>query len=114
VVFASLALVLPLWQPGHSGLLVLSILGIVSSALAVSMWRLWHNAQALRTRGLLVGLEGWNGILYRNIRDPRVWVPKIVGIGYTLNFAHRRAWLWLLALLTIPILAILTVLIQAF
>jgi uncharacterized membrane protein len=114
VMFASLALLLPLWQPGRRGLLVLSLLGTFSSAIAVSIWRLWHNARALRARGLLAGLEGWNGIIYRNARDPRVWIPKIAGIGYTLNFAHGRAWLWLLACLTIPILAILTVLTQTF
>lgn len=112
--FASLALVLPLWQPRHSGLLVLSLLGTLGSAIAISMWRMWHNAQILRAHGLPEELEGWNGILYRNARDPRIWVPKIAGIGYTLNFAHRRAWWWLLALLTPPLLALLLAITQLF
>lgn len=114
VVFASLALVLPLWHPLRSSFLVLSLLGIMLSAIAVSMWRMWHNARVLRAHGLPEELEGWNGIIYRNARDPRVWVPKIAGIGYTLNFAHRRAWWWLLAFLAAPLLVLLMVMRQMF
>ena len=29
---------------------------------------------------------------YRCVADPRVWVPKRIGIGYTINIAHRRTW----------------------
>lgn len=36
--------------------------------------------------------------------DPRVWVPKrMPGFGWTLNFAHRAAWVWLAALIGIPV-----------
>lgn len=27
-----------------------------------------------------------------NSADPRIWVPKASGLGYTLNFAHPMAW----------------------
>ena len=30
--------------------------------------------------------------LYRCAADPRAWVPKRVGIGYTINLAHRQSW----------------------
>jgi uncharacterized membrane protein len=113
LVFALLALVLPLWQPERSGLLVLLILGLVFGSIALGMWWLWRGTQALRAHGMFADLEGWNGLFYRNARDPRVWVPKLVGIGYTLNFAHRKAWLWLAAFLGLPLLVIIVVLIQA-
>ena len=51
---------------------------------------------------------GWLGV-YVAPRDPRVWVPKRrPEFGYTLNFAHRRSWLWLAALL-VPSLIIAAV-----
>ena len=39
------------------------------------------------------------GVFYAAPADPRVWVPKRLGLGYTLNFAHRASWLWMLAIL---------------
>ncbi len=110
VVFAGLALVLPLWRPVRSGRLVLSILLILGMAIAFGIWRMRQGARALQARGLFAGLEGWNGLIYRNPQDPRVWVPKITGFGYTLNFAHRRSWLLLLATLAVPMCVVLIVL----
>ena len=49
---------------------------------------------------------GWLGIYYAP-RDPRVWVAKrIPAMGWTLNFAHRRAWFWLIGMVGIPILGV--------
>jgi uncharacterized membrane protein len=73
----------------------------VALAIAVGSSRLVECARGLKARGLGKGLEGWNGIVYRNTADPRLWVPKLGGIGYTLNFAHRWAWP-MLALLLFP------------
>jgi len=44
-----------------------------------------------------------NGLYYKNRDDPRLWVPKIIGIGTTLNFAHPWAWPVFLALTLGPI-----------
>jgi hypothetical protein len=45
-------------------------------------------------------MSGWRygGLIYCEASDPRVWVPKLRGIGYTLNFAHVESWVWLSAL----------------
>ena len=47
--------------------------------------------------------ENWRaGVLgvYHAPRDPRVWVPKRQQpLGWTLNFAHGRAWAWLVGVL---------------
>lgn len=47
--------------------------------------------------------RGYNALYYANKADARLWVPKIAGVGYTLNFAHRASWLILLALLALPL-----------
>jgi uncharacterized membrane protein len=54
----------------------------------------WENPA--NWRGGLLGL-------YVAPRDPRTWVHKKYGYGWTLNFAHRRSWYWLFGLLGLPI-----------
>jgi len=45
------------------------------------------------------------GVFYVNPRDPRLWVPKRIGVGWTLNYARPAAiWVTLLMLLAIPAL----------
>ncbi len=47
--------------------------------------------------------ECWKwGLFYYNPEDPALLVKKRVGIGWTINFAHRGAWIFL-ALLTVAI-----------
>jgi uncharacterized membrane protein len=41
------------------------------------------------------------GLFYVNAADPRLWVPKRLGLGWTLNFAHNLSWI-ILVLLTLP------------
>ena len=41
------------------------------------------------------------GLFYVNAADPKIWVPKRLGLGWTLNFAHGLSWVVLL-LLTLP------------
>ena len=49
-----------------------------------------------------------HGVFYSNPRDSRLWVPKLAGIGWTINFAHRLAWPVMIALIGAPVaLAIL-------
>lgn len=50
------------------------------------------------------------GLFYHNSGDPRLWVEKRIGIGWTLNYARPAAW-WLTALfLVLPVGAVVTVL----
>lgn len=48
------------------------------------------------------------GLFYYNPYDPAVMVPKRFGLGYTFNFANRRAW-WLLGFLAAAIIVMVTV-----
>lgn len=45
------------------------------------------------------------GVFYFNPKDPALLVEKRFGIGYTVNFGHWMAWLFLAVLLLIPVLA---------
>jgi uncharacterized membrane protein len=42
------------------------------------------------------------GLFYYNPQDPRIWVEKRVGVGWTLNFARPAAF-WVLVLLLAPV-----------
>ena len=40
-----------------------------------------------------MGAKCWKwGIFYVNRDDPKIFVPKRYGIGYTLNFGNRWSW----------------------
>ena len=43
------------------------------------------------------------GLFYVNPDDPAIWVPKQLGLGWTLNFAHGASWL-IMVLLLLPVL----------
>jgi uncharacterized membrane protein len=48
--------------------------------------------------------EFWKwGIMYNNPNDPTIWVEKRVGIGWTLNFAHKESWVIIFMILAIPL-----------
>lgn len=44
------------------------------------------------------------GLFYYNPADPALMVPKRLGIGYTVNFAHPMAWILMGGALILPIL----------
>ncbi|MDN3579908.1 DUF5808 domain-containing protein [Mucilaginibacter flavus] len=43
------------------------------------------------------------GIIYINADDPAIWLPKRTGLGWTLNFAHKRSFVYLVLLIAIPL-----------
>ncbi len=66
-------------------------------ALGIGGWTLWLGARgdaaAVRPDGKPFEIEDADlvyGLFYANPRDPRGWVPKRVGIGYTVNFRTAR------------------------
>jgi uncharacterized membrane protein len=46
------------------------------------------------------------GIFYWNPNDPALLVPKRVGIGYTMNFASKWAWMALIAILLVILISV--------
>jgi uncharacterized membrane protein len=113
VIFGALTVLLPLAQPRTSGWIVVASFAIVIGSILGSMLWARARARALRSRGVVLP-GGYESVLfYRNADDPRVWVPKLVGIGWTLNFAHPAAWLWLLFLAGLPLAVVLGLTIAA-
>lgn len=49
------------------------------------------------------------GVFYVNREDPAVFVEKRFGIGYTINFGHNGAWVFLAVLVAIVVLTIILV-----
>jgi uncharacterized membrane protein len=41
------------------------------------------------------------GIIYFNPDDPALWVDKRMGIGWTLNFGNKKAWVFVVVVLSI-------------
>jgi uncharacterized membrane protein len=95
---------------GHRGgvppSFALVTIGVTTLGIALGSQLLLNCVRELRMKGLDQGLEGWNGLIYRNPNDSRIWVPKMAGMGYTLNFAHGRAWAIMAALLVLPLLGV--------
>ncbi len=45
------------------------------------------------------------GVFYMNPQDPRLWVEKRIGVGWTLNFAHPAA-VWMCLLMAMGVAAV--------
>jgi uncharacterized membrane protein len=110
LVFVLAALVLPLGRPARPGPMILSFFVVMALAVGFGLIRWWKRITQMKQAGLLDQLEGWHGLLYKNEADPRLWVPKITGVGYTLNFARREAWLIFVLFASLPILIVILVL----
>jgi uncharacterized membrane protein len=112
-VYIALLVMPPSWLPGLGtgrtlGLGMVAIVG----AIVWAVWALKSVHRYLHRTDQLAGLEGWNGVIYSNPNDPRLWVPKLSGLGATLNFAHTNSWLILGAILVLPIGGVILALIS--
>jgi uncharacterized membrane protein len=96
------AIVLPTQTPSSPQPMVGLLLGTVGLALAAGVVGLVAATWRMRAAGQSLP-KGYSALFYRNADDPRIFVPKLVGVGWTLNFAHPSAWL-VLALLLLPAL----------
>jgi uncharacterized membrane protein len=86
------------------------VLGVALGGLVLLVVALGASLAALSRRapdegGAAAG--GWRagGLVYRDAGDPDLWIPKRIGIGWTLNFGHPAAW-WVLALLILAPIAV--------
>ncbi len=92
------------WLPGLGAGRALGLgMVIIVAAIVWVRWALKSTHRYLAHTNQLGGLEGWNGFTYSNPKDPRNWVPKLSGLGATLNFAHVKSWVVLIAILILPI-----------
>jgi uncharacterized membrane protein len=111
IVFVYVGVALPLSPPSRGFRLGWFVLAVIIGAIVIGMVRLRKGVRDLKQAGH-AGLEGYNGIIYKNRDDARLWVPKISGLGYTLNFAHPWAWPILIAIVAIPLLVVIVVVVR--
>jgi uncharacterized membrane protein len=104
---ALIAILLPSDTPPSPRLLIGLSLGAVVVALVAGGLGVSRAARQMAAAGEPLP-TGYGPFLYRNSDDPRLIVPKLVGVGWTLNFAHRTAWL-LLGLFLLPVLVVIVV-----
>lgn len=105
ILSAGLSLWMPLAQPRSGSTIVLFALLSLGATITLGLVRYARAVRHLKAQGV-AGLEGYHGIFYRNAKDTRLWVPKLSGPGWTLNFAHPWAWPVLLLLLA-PAIAVI-------
>jgi uncharacterized protein DUF5808 len=81
--------------------------GVLMVVLAVvsGVRRISAALEAVRAAGHGALVKGYGPLAYSNKEDSRIWVPKLGGVGYTLNFAHGASWLILAAFLVVPVAA---------
>jgi len=102
LLIAGITLALPFLHPRSP--LPIVVTALVDVGLIVGGAMLWaaRRTRRLRAAGTAIP-EGYAGVFYRNPRDARLWVPKLAGIGWTINFAHRLAWPVMIALVSAPL-----------
>ncbi len=103
-IYMTLLVMPPTWLPGLGTGRTLGLgMVVIVGAIVWAVWALKAVYRYLRRTDQLAGLEGWNGFTYSNPQDPRIWVPKLSGLGATLNFAHAKSWVILILILIVPI-----------
>lgn len=111
LILAIIAVKLPLYPSSGPAFVVAFTFSAVVIAIMIGLRRIIAANRALKRAGLMEGMEGFDGLVYRNPNDPRLWVPKPLGYGYTINFAHRRAWPVFIAILAIPLSVVLIIIV---
>lgn len=96
VFFGYLACTLPFGPPSVAGVFLL-----VTGTILYPAYDFARLSREMRASGALP--VGYKRGIYSNPEDPRIWVPKLGGYGWTLNFAHGRARLIMVLLVALPI-----------
>jgi uncharacterized membrane protein len=102
LVFAFLAINLPLGPRLPHGTLTGLLLGVMVAAFALGSVRMAAALAAARSSGHAPAVEGWHSFYYSNAKDQRLWVPKLSGLGWTVNFANPWSWLVMALLVGAP------------
>ncbi len=106
VTMALLAVELPLGPPRPLPALLLLSLAPVVVALVAGGTRLSTTLRETRESGRGAKRDGYHALYYASANDRRLWVPKLNGMGWTINFAHPLAWPTFVLVLALPIAAV--------
>jgi uncharacterized membrane protein len=103
VLFAFLAVDLPLGPRLPIAATLVLPLAVLLGAAAFGGARVARAVAEVRRTGHGEAVEGYRRFYYSNSKDRRLWVPKLYGAGWTVNFAHPWAWPVMLLLVGVPI-----------
>jgi len=103
LVSAGLGIDLPLGPRLAPGALVALLAIPIAVTLVIGTARMAEALRQVRSAGHGAKVEGYHALYYSNPKDERLWVPKLSGMGLTINFAHRWAWPMMAILLGAPI-----------
>jgi uncharacterized membrane protein len=87
---------------------------LINFGVAIWMFRVGQGGQRAvapearrEVRGDATPDEAWKvgGLFYFNPRDPAIWVENRVGPGYGLNMGNPRAWLLMVGMMLVPMIA---------
>ncbi len=107
IFFGVLAISLPLGPHFDAGAIATAMLSGVLLALVIGGVRIGRAVQQVKATRSAPELEGYHGFYYANPKDGRLWVPKLLGMGWTINFAHPMAWPVMVLLVGVPITAVI-------
>lgn len=106
LLIAGLTVALPFLHPQSPAPIIVATLADIGLIVGIAMFWAAKRTRRLRDSGVSIP-EGYQGVFYRNPRDSRLWVPKVAGIGWTINFAHRFAWPVMITLVATPLVMFL-------
>lgn len=86
------------WIGSHWNLVVVATVVVIS---VIASW-----LQRDRPRAIGDGESRVFGVFYFNPADPRIFVPKRLGIGWTFNFANRWAQLLMAAVVVCALISV--------
>jgi uncharacterized membrane protein len=104
LLFALLAVTLPLGPRLGPGPIVLLAIGLLLGSVVIGASSLSRALERARSEGHAERLKGYQGLYYSNPEDARLWVPKLIGVGWTINFAHPLAWPMTAVVALLPVL----------
>jgi uncharacterized membrane protein len=112
-VLALVAVVLPLGQGIPVAAIVACALVVPAVAALLGARRVSAALHEVRRAGHADKVEGYRGVTYANPNDARLWVPKLTGLGATINFAHPWAWPVMILLTGVPIAVVIVILVAS-
>jgi len=109
LLFGILSVTLPLGPHVGPGVIVPCALVLVAIPVIAGGIAIRRALREVRAQGHGRLVAGYHGLHYSNVDDARLWVPKLGGGGYTINFSHRWAWPVTAALVLLPMALALAV-----
>ena len=111
IICGGLTIALPLSPVSPTRVIAVIVVGSLLTMTAILLAARREIGRAAREGSGDPALDaGWKwGLIYNNPADPALWVPKRVGIGWTINRGHPQGWPMLIVVVVGSLLLIAAV-----